>query len=112
MRKAQRYELQRLDREKKGLPPAPQKPIFDDTPKDDPIVQVVERAGLSDFGFMIFRTDYSSEERWEKWQEEYHKILEATFAEISGGKKIEDKFLTSLFENEVLNDVGLPQIKE
>lgn len=64
VRTARRYEAQRLERERIGLPPAPQKPISKDAPNDDPVVQVVESAGLDDFGFLILRTDYSSEERW------------------------------------------------
>ncbi|RHZ49311.1 hypothetical protein CDV55_102414 [Aspergillus turcosus] len=112
VRIAQRYAAQRLDRERMGLPPAPRKPIFKDAPKADPVVQVVERAGLDDFGFLILRTDYSSEERWEKWQEGYHQIIEATWAEVSGGEKVKDRFLTPLVDNEVLNDAGLAQIAE
>lgn len=112
MRTARRYEAQRLDRERNGLPPAPRKPIFQDTPRVDPVVQVVERAKLDDFGFIILRTDYSSEERWERWQEGYRQIIDATWAEVSGGERVEDKFLTPLFDNEVLNAAGLHQVVE
>lgn len=48
-------ERQRLERERSGLPPAPPKPFFEKN--DDPVMEVVERGGFDDFGFIVFRTD-------------------------------------------------------
>jgi hypothetical protein len=41
------------------------------TPADNrsPLVQAVQRAGFPEWGYVIFRTDYSDEARWDRFQE-------------------------------------------
>lgn len=73
-------------------------PLFEKN--DDPVVEVVERGGFDDFGFIVFRTDYSDEERWEQWQKEFQRIIDVSMASASGGKKIEDKCLLLNYEDE------------
>ncbi|KAF3391714.1 hypothetical protein F1880_007398 [Penicillium rolfsii] len=50
-------------------------------------------------GFIVFRTDYSNEGRWEQWQKEFQRIIDASMASASGGKKIEDKCLLLNYED-------------
>lgn len=66
-------------------------PLFEKN--DDPLVEVVERAGFDDFGFIVFRTDYSDDQRWEQWDNQFERKLNASTEETSGWKKIEDKLL-------------------
>ncbi|CAI7649378.1 unnamed protein product [Penicillium viridicatum] len=54
-------EHRRKVRAERGLPPAPGVPLFEKS--DDPVVEVLERGGFDDFGFILFRTDYSDEQR-------------------------------------------------
>lgn len=73
-------------------------PLFEKN--DDPVVEVVERGGFDDFGFIVFRTDYSDEQRWEQWHKEFQRIIEASIERASGGKKIEAKCFMPTYEDE------------
>ena len=57
-------EHRRQVRARRSLPPAPGVPLFEKN--DDPVVEVVERAGF-DVGFIVFRTDYSDDQWWQQW---------------------------------------------
>ncbi|OQD69000.1 hypothetical protein PENPOL_c002G07085 [Penicillium polonicum] len=91
-------EHRRKVRAERGLPPAPGVPLFEKN--DDPVVEVVERGGFDDFGFIVFRTDYSDEQRWEQWHKEFQRIIEASIERASGGKKIEAKCFMPTYEDE------------
>ncbi|KAJ5531515.1 hypothetical protein N7527_004908 [Penicillium freii] len=67
---------------------------------DDPVVEVAERGGFDDFGFIVFRTDYSDEQRREQWRKEFQRIIDASIKRASGGKKIEDKCFIPTYEDE------------
>ncbi|CAI7568078.1 unnamed protein product [Penicillium glandicola] len=101
-------EHRRRVRAERGLPPAPGVLLFEKN--DDPVVEVVERGGFDDFGFIVFRTDYSDEGRWEQWQKEFHRIIDASMASASGGKKIEDKCLLLNYEDEDIAGATYGQI--
>ncbi|KAJ5648149.1 hypothetical protein N7490_004521 [Penicillium lividum] len=103
-------EHRRKVRAERGLPPAPGRPIFEDP--DDAVVEVVERGGFDDFGFIVFRTDYSDETRWEQWHKEFYRRIDASIDSVSGGKKIEDKCLMPTFEDEDLEGATYQQILE
>ena len=108
--RAQQNEHRRLERERRGLPPAPPKPLFEEPV--DAVVQLVERNGFDDFGFIVFRADYSDEEYWDKWQEQFIKRLDDSLAQASGGQKIEEKLLTPIFDDSDLQGAGFEQIQE
>ncbi|KAJ5278948.1 hypothetical protein N7478_004320 [Penicillium angulare] len=78
---------------------------------DDPVVEVVERNRLDDFGFMVFRTDYSNAQRWEQWDKKFHQRLDASLKRASGGTKIEDKCLIPNYEDEDLHNADYHQIQ-
>lgn len=82
------------------MPPAPRVPLFEKN--DDPVVEVVERGGFDDFGFIVFRTDYFDEQRWEHWHKEFHRIIDDSMERASGEKKIEDKCFMPTYEDEDL----------
>ncbi|KAJ5608666.1 hypothetical protein N7528_009233 [Penicillium herquei] len=101
-------ERRRKVRIERSLPPAPGVPLFEKN--DDPVVEVVERGGFDDFGFIVFRTDYSDEERWEQWLKEFQRIIDASVERASGGKKIEDKSLLLTYDDEDMAGVTHEQI--
>lgn len=111
---AKLYEEQRLSRERKGLPPAPPKDPFTDpfVIADDPVVEVVERAGFDDFGFITFRTDYSDDQVWDKWDKEYERRVDASIERASGGHKIMDKCFMPRFEDAELHGATYEQIQQ
>ena len=80
----------------------PGAPLFEEN--DDPVLEVVERGGFDDFGFIVFRTDYSDEQRWEQWLKEFNRIIDASMESASGGKKIEDKCFMPTYEDEDMAD--------
>ncbi|KGO69175.1 hypothetical protein PITC_095880 [Penicillium italicum] len=108
--RANHNEHRRKIRAELGLPPAPGLPLFE--ANDDPVVEVVERGGFEDFGYIVFRTDYSSEQRWEEWHKEFNRIIDASIEGASGGKKIEDKCLLPIYLDEDLDRATRQQILE
>ncbi|KAJ5106521.1 hypothetical protein N7456_003196 [Penicillium angulare] len=78
---------------------------------DDPVVEVVERSGFDDFGFMVFRTDYSNAQRWEQWDKKFHQRLDASLERASGGKKIEEKCLIPNYEDDDLDSADYHKIQ-
>lgn len=58
--------------------------------KRAPFVQCVEEQGYDEWGYILIRTDYSSEERWEQFQAEFNKIIEDSMdKEVSEGSGVE-----------------------
>lgn len=53
------------------------------------LVEVVERNGWqSDFGFVLFRTDYSDEDAWERFEEVFNNLVdESVAAEVQGEER-------------------------
>lgn len=91
------------------MPPAPPQRVFEKNV--DPLVQVVERMGFSDFGLIIFRTGYSGDKRWEQWNEQFDGKLEAAVAKAAGGKKFKDMLLMPSYENPDLQGASYLQIQ-
>lgn len=85
-------------------------PLFEKN--DDPVVEVVERARFDDFGFIVFRTDYSDDQRREQWDEQFERRLNASMETTSGGKKIEDKCLMPQYLDEDLDGASHQKIQE
>ncbi|KAJ5914229.1 hypothetical protein N7504_003112 [Penicillium tannophilum] len=106
--RATHNEHRRKVRAERGLPPAPGVPLFEEN--DDPVVEVVERGGFDDFGFIVFRTDYSDEERWQQWHKEFQRIIDASMKRASRGEKIEDKCLLLTYEDEDMAGVTHEQV--
>lgn len=108
---AKLFEEQRLSRKRKGMPPAPPKDIFKIA--DDAVVQVVEENGFDDFGFITFRiSDYSDDERWDKWDAEYDRRTDLSIERSAGGQKIMDKCLMPRFEDPELHGATHQQIQQ
>lgn len=68
----------------------------------DPVVQVFEESGLNEFGFVLVRMDYGDDDEWRRWCEATDGPFDESIARTQGGKRIEDKMVTPLIENEGL----------
>lgn len=49
----------------------------DTNTREHPLVRMVEDGGYSDFGFMVFRTDFSNEGRWRRFVEQWDGLVGA-----------------------------------
>lgn len=88
-----------LEYERAGSASCSSKATFEKN--DDPVVEVVERWGFDGFGFIVFRTDYSDDQCWEQWEEQFHNRLDISIASTTGGNKIKGKCLMPIFEDNV-----------
>lgn len=92
---ASRRAKQNALREREGLPLLP--PVAAEsategaveTKRKPQLVEVVERNGWkSDFGFVLFRTDYTDEGAWERFEEVFNKLIdESVAAEVQGAER-------------------------
>jgi hypothetical protein len=63
-------------------------------------VQAVHRAGYEDFGFVVMRLHYySDDKRWKQWCDRNMKAVDdCILDEVEGGERIKDKLLFLLAE--------------
>ncbi|MCJ1270852.1 hypothetical protein MMC22_010749, partial [Lobaria immixta] len=70
------------------------------------LVEVVERNGWqSDFGFVLFRTDYTDEDAWERFEEVFNKLVDGSVAaEVQGeeGKWMEGGVMVKMVVDDEL----------
>lgn len=62
-----------------------------------PLVQAVQRAGFPEWGYVVFRTDYSDEARWDRFQEiVFDEMCDAQMNKESGNdlQAVKDPTLT------------------
>lgn len=92
---ASRRAKQNALREREGmphLPPVAAEPTTEgavEAKTKSQLVEVVERNGWqSDFGFVLFRTDYTDEDAWERFEEVFNKLVdESVAAEVQGAER-------------------------
>lgn len=74
-----------------------------------PLVQLVEREGWDDVGFMLFRMDYSDDERWERFREGLDVILEKSMDSRDpeeGVDRLEEKLFTKFVDDDTIDGTG------
>lgn len=89
------------DRAARGAPP-----ISQEQRDLHPLVKQVESSGFQDFGFILFRTDYSNEARWQRFVEEYDPLLQRGMDNASpesGIDRIRDKLFIKIVDDDVLD---------
>lgn len=83
--RAQLRERQNAERARHGMPHRPDNPPSQ-TPLKPPssqLVEILERnQWQDDWGFVLFRTDYTDEARWERFAEEFNRIIDASIEEM------------------------------
>ncbi|KAF2154795.1 hypothetical protein K461DRAFT_102381 [Myriangium duriaei CBS 260.36] len=75
-----------------------------------PLAQLLERKGWSDFGFMLFRMDYNDDDRWDRFSEEYEKLLDSGIDNSEAGsdkEKINDKLFMKIVDDDIVNGTGV-----
>ncbi|KAI1371276.1 hypothetical protein F4677DRAFT_315080 [Hypoxylon crocopeplum] len=78
-----------------------------------PLVETLQRAGFPPWGFVIVRTYYGSESRWEMFQERLDAICDQQLDEETGEglEKIRDTLEFKLIEDPRLENVGAEEAR-
>lgn len=83
--RAQLRERENAVRVRHGMPPRPNNPSLQ-TPLKPPssqLVEILERnQWQDDWGFVLFRTDYADEARWERFEEEFTRMIDSSIEEM------------------------------
>lgn len=61
-----------------GVPAPPQEPL------PAPCVEAIEQAALSEWGFSIFRTDYSDADKWSAFVSRFNELVDAQLTPAAG----------------------------
>ena len=73
------------------------------------LVKIVKDAGYEDFGFVLFRTDFTSDSRWERFIAEWHVLIDKRLHEAlpeTGLQKITEKVFTKIVDDDCMTGVG------
>jgi hypothetical protein len=73
------------------------------------LVKVVEDAGYEDFGFVLFRTDFTSESRWERFVAEWDILIDKRLNEAlpeTGLQRIKEKVVTKIVDDDCMSGMG------
>ncbi|OBT77020.1 hypothetical protein VF21_02882 [Pseudogymnoascus sp. 05NY08] len=76
---------------------------------EHPLVQVIEEAGYDDFGFLLFRTDFSDDARWERFVVEWDVLLDKRLDEAgleTGLQRIAEKVFTKMVDDDCMSGMG------
>ena len=77
--------------------------------KEHPLVKIVEDAGYEDFGFVLFRTTFTSDSRWKRfvagWDLLIDKQLDRALPE-TGLQKIKDRVFTKMVDDDCMSEMG------
>ena len=94
-------------REQQGMPPLPK--------TTSQLVEVVERNGnQADWGFVLFRLDYSDEDLWERFQEAFTNLIEMSIEEDEKGSKgigrIEEGLMVKMVVDQQMKEARMEDI--
>lgn len=67
------------------------------------LVKIIEDAGYEDFGFVLFRTDFTSESRWERFVEKWDVFLDIQFYEALPDTGLQEKVFTKIVSDECMS---------
>lgn len=80
------------------------------------LVEVVERNGWqSDFGFVLFRTDYTDEDVWERFEEVFNNLVdESVAAEVKGEERkwVEEGVMVKMVVDDALEGAQAGDVAE
>jgi hypothetical protein len=79
-----------------------------------PLVQAVQRAGFPEWGYVIFRTDYSDEARWDRFQEiVFDEMCDVQMSKESetGLQAVKDKLSSKPVEDPALAGASVADVK-
>lgn len=67
------------------------------------LMEMFEHEEKATFGFIVFRTDFEDDDRWEKFLEEYQTILDAG---LQDKPELKEAFELRIVEDDVVDGVG------
>lgn len=73
------------------------------------LVKVVKDAGYEDFGFVLFRTDFTSDSRWERFVAEWNVLIDKRLDEAlpeTGLQRIKEKVFTKIVDDDCMSGMG------
>lgn len=121
---AQLRERQNAELERLGLPPRPDTPqqgegqsvLGRPLPTSSQLVEVVEKQGVqADWGFLLFRTDYSDESRWEKFEEGFNELVDKSTEDDKAGSmgivRIEEGLMVKMVVDEGLQGASMVDVR-
>jgi hypothetical protein len=95
--------------------PAPRStPLSTAADNRSPLVQAVQRAGFPEWGYVIFRTDYSDEARWDRFQEiVFDEMCDVQMSKESetGLQAVKDKLSSKPVEDPALAGASVADVK-
>lgn len=79
-----------------------------------PLVETLQRAGFPPWGFVIVRTYYGFESRWEKFQERLDEVCDQQLTEETGEgiEKIQETLEFKIIEDPRLEGVGAEEARK
>ncbi len=91
--------------------PAPAHQKMDVAPS--PLVQTLQRAGFPPWGFVLVRTDYSSESRWEQFQKKLDGMCDEQLSSETGDglEKVQETLEFKMIEDPRLQDVSAEEAR-
>ena len=102
------------ERARLGLPPRP------DTPPENAaaartgsqLVEVVVRQGFqADWGFLLFRTDYSDDAAWERYEQEFKRLIDKSVVD-DGAESIHDGCMVKMVDDEDLEGASVEDVRQ
>lgn len=76
---------------------------------EDPLVRVIQDTGYEDFGFILFRTDFTSDSRWERFVSEWDVLLDKAFGDAlpeTGLENIRERVFTNMVDDDCMSGMG------
>ena len=112
--KPQLHQRQSVAREQQGKPPRLETPLSKN-PTTSRLVDVVERKGFeADWGFLLFRLDYSDDDLWEKFEETFIDLIEKSIEEDEKGStgigRIEEGLIVKMVVDQQMKDARMDDI--
>jgi hypothetical protein len=80
---------------------------------EHPLVKVVEDAGYEDFGFLLFRTDFTSESRWERFLAEWNALIDRRLDDAlpeTGLQRIKERVFVKIVDDECMSGMGAGEV--
>ena len=102
------------ERAQLGLPPRPDTPpeIAAAARTGSQLVEVVVREGVqADWGFLLFRTDYGDEAAWERYEQEFKRLVDKSVID-DGAESIHDGCMVKMVDDPELEGASVEDVRQ
>lgn len=76
-------------------------------------MKIIDDSEYEDFGFLLFRTDFSSDARWERFVVEWDLLLDKRLGEAgpeTGLQRIAEKVFTRMVDDDCMGGMGADNV--